>query len=83
MAVNLIEPKGKSNFNAKLTNIKGQQRQNKITGDAGEVWLVKYCCATLDNINCRNLCPLSGFADVESIPAPATITIAPGPPDLG
>jgi len=39
---NIIEPKGKSNFNAKLTNIKGQQRQNKITGDAGEVWLVKY-----------------------------------------
>jgi hypothetical protein len=39
---NIIAPKGKSNFNAKLTNIKRQQRQNKITGDAGEVWLVKY-----------------------------------------
>jgi len=39
---NIISPKGKSDFNAKLTNITGQQRQNKITGDAGEVWLVNY-----------------------------------------
>jgi hypothetical protein len=39
---NIIIPKGKSDFNPKLTNIKGQQRQNKITGDAGEVWLVKH-----------------------------------------
>ena len=39
---NIITPKVKSDFNPKLTNIKGQRRQNKITGDAGEVWLVKY-----------------------------------------
>ena len=39
---NIIIPKEKSGFKPKLTNIKSQQRQNKITGDAGEIWLVKY-----------------------------------------
>ena len=39
---NIIIPKEKSGFKPKLTNYKAQQRQNKITGDAGEEWLVKH-----------------------------------------